>query len=415
MVADRLIRLAIGVGVSAWMARYLGPGDFGSLNYAMAFVGLFAALASLGLQNIVVRDLVRRPQQQDELIASAFVLRLVGATLAIGLAFTVISLLRPDDPVARTLVLIMSVALLPQAVDLVDYRNQASMNARPIVLIRNAAFLVFSSIKIAIILNQGSILMFAVAFSAETIVVAIAFMVYARASGWAIRLRSASRAECLRLLKEIWPLILAGVSVTIYMRIDQIMLGEMLNDEAVGLFAAAVRISEIWYFMPAAVMAAAAPVLTRLHRESPQLYQDKTLSVIRLLVWTGIAAGFLFLVLSRFLVAWLYGPSYLGSADVLVIHGWTGVFVGLNAVSAYWLVNAGRLKLTMLQTLAGAGVNVVLNLVLIPEFGIVGAASATIVSQAVSSLFLNYLFGATRDLFRLQIRAFLPFSRQAGR
>lgn len=405
LVADKIVRMGVALVVTVWIARYLGPKDFGLLNYALAFVGLFAAFATMGLQGIVIRDLVRRPDEQKTLLASALVLRLIGAFLAIGLASIAIVLFRPDDQVAWSLVIILAMALLPAAVDVIDYRYQAEVNARPIVLIRNGIFILFSLIKIAIILGHGTVLMFAIAHSAETLVVAIAFLFYANRGGALFKLSDATPAECLRLLKESWPLLFAGMSVAVYMRIDQVMLGEMLGDSAVGVFSAAVRISEVWYFVPVSIMVSVGPILTILHQQSTKAYEEKLEKIMRLLAWMSVLAAIGFTLLAVPIVHFLYGEAYQESAKILILHSWAGVFVGFGLASVAWLTNAKLTQYSLYQALAGAIVNIAANAYMIPIYGAVGSALATIIAYAVSGIFFNSFFSKTRPLFYLQMKS----------
>ena len=251
----------------------------------------------------------------------------------------------------------------------------------------------------------------AIAYSVETLVVAIAFLLYANRGGLSFRLRDATRAECSRLLRESWPLIFAGLSVAIYMRIDQIMIGEMLGDSAVGIFSAAVRISEVWYFVPLSIMASVAPALTTLHQQSPEAYERKFISVMRLLVLMAILVAIVLTFLAPQIISLLYGPGYEEAASVLVIHGWAGVFVGLGLASGIWLSNAGLLKYSLYQTLAGAVVNIGANIVLIPKYGIVGAAIGTVLSQMVAAYLFDLFNPKTRSVFWMKTKSFMPFYR----
>lgn len=410
LVADKIVRMGVALIVTVWIARYLGPKYFGLLSYALAIVGLFAAFSSMGLQGIVIRDLVRRPDEQKTILASAFLLRLAGALLAIGLASIAIVLLRPDDQLAWSLVIILAMALLPAATDVIDYRYQAEVNARPVVLIRNGVFIVFSLVKIAIILGHGSVLMFAIAHTVETLVVAIAFLLYAKRGGASLRLSDATRVECLRLLKESLPLLFAGVSAAIYMRIDQVMLGEMLGDSAVGVFSAAVRISEVWYFVPVSIMASVGPVLTILHQQSTESYEKKLENVIRFLAWMAILVAIGFTLLAVPIIHLLYGEAFQEAAKVLVIHSWGGVFVVLGLASVAWLTNEGMLRYSLYQALAGAIINVIANMFLIPKYGVVGSAWATVIAYGISAIVFNGLFPKTRHLFFLQVRSIFHVS-----
>jgi PST family polysaccharide transporter len=189
------------------------------------------------------------------------------------------------------------------------------------------------------------------------------------------------------------------------MRIDQVMLGRMLGDEAVGVFSAAVTISEAWYFIPVAFMTAIAPALTAAFQKSEADFERQLLASMRILLWVSIVAAVVLSLSAPSLIALLYGGQYLGAAPVLAMHAWAGVFVALGVASGPWFVNHGMLKAGMYQAVAGALVNVGLNLWLIPQFGPQGAAASTVVSYATSVILFNLFNARTLPLVRLQLRS----------
>jgi len=191
------------------------------------------------------------------------------------------------------------------------------------------------------------------------------------------------------------------------MRIDQLMLGQILGDRAVGIFSAAVRISESWYFFPIAVMSSVAPALLMVMEQSELQYRQKLLSVTRLLCWTSIAVAVVLSVCSQSIVSLLYGPHYSSAGPVLVIHAWAGVFVSLGVAAGPYFVNEGLLRFKMAQTLAGAAINILMNFFMIRHYGLIGAACSTLVSYGVSAFLFNALSKRTRPIFRIQARALL--------
>jgi len=407
MIADKVVRLLVGLFVTILIARHLGPTGFGLFNYVQAYVALFTALSTLGLQSIVVRDLVASHHKKNEILAAALALRIAGAMIAIILVAVSISWFRPNDQEAWLLVVVFALALLPQATEVIDFRYQSVINFKPIVIIRNLVFIVFSLIKVAIIFYEGSVLAFVIAFSLEAAVSGVIVMAYSRMDGVFVKRRYLFRSTCWHMLKECWPLIISGLSVMIYMRVDQIMLGQILGDEAVGVYSAATRISEAWYFVPVAIIASVAPILTKLHlNASGNDYEYNLLRVMRLLTWLSILAALVLTIIASPLIIALYGEEYKLAADVLVIHAWAGIFVCLGVAAGPWFTNAKLLHLSMYQTILGASVNVALNLVLIPEYGVTGAAFATIISYAVSAVLFNAVLVKTRPVFILQLRSF---------
>ena len=199
----------------------------------------------------------------------------------------------------------------------------------------------------------------------------------------------------------------AGLSVMLYMRIDQVMLAQMLGERDVGIFSAAVRISESWYFIPVSIISSVTPALVIAQAENEESYCRQLLKITRGLFWLSVAAAVILSVESKGIIELLYGAGYAESAAVLAVHAWAGIFVALGVSAGPWFVNAGFLKFRMFQTLAGAVVNILMNLVLVPRFGPVGAAYATLVSYCVAAFLVNATSQSTRPIFFIQLKALL--------
>jgi polysaccharide transporter, PST family len=408
-VADKIFRMGAGVLVNVCVARYLGPARFGLINFAVALVALFSAIAAFGLPGVVVRDLIARPEQRTRILGSALVLRLLGAMTAILLVLGATLALRAGDPSALAIVMIVSLSAVPQAWDVIDYDYQARIHARPVVIARNSSFALFAATRILLAILKARLVWFAWAIWAEAAVTAALLLRRARVDRIRVSLRAASWEEVRSLARTSWPLVIAGLSVSAYMRLDQVMLGKMLGDTGVGVFSAAVRISEALYFLPVAVATTVSPALMQAARVSAREYERRYLEVASLLVWIALLTAGLFATFSGQIIQALYGPAYAPAATVLAIHAWAGVLASLGVCGQIWLTNAGYLKYSMYQTLAGAAVNVVLNLVLIPRLGVVGAALATCAAQVTCVLLMVVAFRATRPLLRLQLAAFAPW------
>lgn len=406
-IVDKVLRLVAGLVVGVWVARYLGPTDFGQLNYAIAFVSLFGFIADGGMQSVIIRELVHRDGQRAHIVSSALALRLLGAFIAILIAISMVKVLRHNDPDSVLLVEIISLLLIPQAWDVIDYEHQARLHSRPIVLTRAISFVLFSLFKIILILAHAGLSYFAWAVVGEAALSAVTMSFLPEARRSLTGFVSVRWAEVKYLLLTCWPLMIAGLSVMLYMRIDQLMLGQMLGDRAVGTFSAAVRVSESWYFLPGAVISSVAPALTVTLRDSEQRFRQRLLSVTTLVCWMAVAIALVLSVTSRQVIGFLYGKNYADAGSVLIIHAWAGVFVSLGVASGPWFINHGILKLRMAQTIAGAGTNIVMNLLLIPRFGVTGAASATLLSQAISAFVFNAFSARTRPLLVIQAKSLL--------
>ena len=408
LFGDHAARMAVGLFVSIWMARYLGPEEFGLLSYAIAFVALFAAVAGLGLNNIVVRDVVSDPQGTGATLGTAFVLQFAGGVLAFCLLVLAISFARPDDGFAKLVVVVLGFAMVFKSADVAKYWFESQVQSKYAVWVENGAYLFFSGIKVVLILAHASLMAFVWVALAEAVLVATGLLAMYVWRGGSMGVWRASRQRAAVLLGDSWPLVLSGLAIMVYMRIDQIMLGQMLGDEAVGIYSAAVRISEVWYFVPTAVAASAFPAIIEAKKQSEALYMRRLQQLNDLMVRLSILAAILMTLLASWLVVLLYGPGYQGAGSVLALHVWTGLFVSMGVVSGRWYLVEGLQKLLFARTLAGAFINILANLLLIPVLGVLGAAIGTLLSQIAAAYLFDFLSLRTRPVFWMKSRSFLP-------
>lgn len=411
LFADRILRMGVGLLVGAWVARYLGPAQFGLYNYALAFVALFAPLASFGLDGIVVRNILRDFSRREEILGTAFMLKLTGGAATIFLTIGAISLLRPGDNLTRRLVEITAVGMIFQAFDTIDFWFQSQVQSRHTVFAKNTAFLLISMVKIVLILSRAPLIAFAWAGLAEIAVGALGLLISYRMKRLYLSSWRTSLTRAQALLQDSWPLILAGLSIGLYTKINQVMLGEMVNSHAVGLYSAATRISEVWYFIPTAIVSSVFPTIILMKNENEHLYYLRLQKLFNLMTRLSLLIAIPMTFLSSSVVTLLFGHSYHDAGQVLAIHIWASFFVFLGVAQSPWDVSENLTKLALFRTATGAIVNISLNLILIPLFSVIGAAIATVVSQAFSAVILNSISKKTRIIFFKQLQSLL-FLRQ---
>lgn len=409
LLLDKILRMGIGLLVGVWIARYLGPEQFGLLSFATAFVGLFGAVAALGLQEIVVRDLVRDPAGKEETLGTAAVLHLLGGLLSYGLILATIFWLRPNDPLAKTIVAILGSLVLLKASEVAAYWFESQVMSKYIVWMQNGSFLSFAAIKVALILNQEPLIAFAWATAAEAALVALLIIFMLGFRGPRLRQLRFAQVRAKKLLKDSWPLLLSGVTIMIYMKIDQIMLGQMIGDEAVGIYSAAVRISEVWYFIPTMIVASVFPAILEARNRSEVLYKARLQQLYDLMVWLSVGVALPMTFLSTTVVTLLFGVSFAASGPILAVHLWASVFVFLGVASGKWLIAENRQILSLQRSAAGAVSNILLNAIFIPHLGAIGAAISTVISFSIAAFFYDSLQKETRPMFLMKIRSLNPF------
>ncbi|WP_201764261.1 flippase [Halalkalibacterium ligniniphilum] len=403
---DRIFRMGIGLFVGVWIARFLGPEQFGLLSYAQAFVALFGAFAKLGLDGIVVRNIVREPDKKDQILGTTFILKLFGGLVALIITGFIIYFIRPGDIFTLWLILIIATGTLFQAFDSIDFWFQSQVISKYTVYAKSVAFSTISILKIILILLDSTLIFFALAALFEIIFGSILLVAAYRYKGFNIFDWKFQFTTAKTLLKDSWPLVLSGTMVMVYMKIDQIMLGQIIDDRAVGLYTAATRISEVWYFIPMAIVASAAPVLTKLKKDgNEEKYYQSLEKLFNIMLILGLAIALPMTLMSGAVIDLLYGKEFAPSSAVLSIHIWAAIFVFLGVVRGPWLLNEGLMKFALITTVLGAVVNIILNMIVIPIYGITGAAWTTLFSQFVASYLGNLLSPKTRIIFLMQTRA----------
>ena len=410
LFADRILRMGVGLFVGVWVARYLGVEQFGVFNYATAFVALFSTLSTLGLDAIVVRSIVREPEKRLQILGTAFWLKLIGGIAALVLAVSSIIVLRHDDQLTISLVAILASVGIFQAFDTIDLWFQSQVQSKYTVIAKNTAFVIISLVKVALISIHAPLIAFAWTALGEVGLGALGLIISYRVRGYSPWLWPWSSPLAKTLLKESWPLILSGLTIMIYMRIDQIMLGQMIGDKAVGLYSAATRISEVWYFIPMAIASSVSPAIYAAKEVSEALYYQRIEEFLRLLSWLSIVVAVPMSFLSGTIITALFGKSYEASASILAIHIWASLFVFMGVGTSSWFIAEGLTQFALRRTIMGAITNVFLNIFLIPTYGGVGAAIATVISQAVASFLSNATHPKTRKIFKLQVKSLVPFN-----
>lgn len=408
LFGDKVLRMGVGLLVGVWVARYLGPEQFGLMNYAMAIVALFGAVASLGLNGIVVRDLVQEPDSANTTLGTAFLMQFIGGFLAFGLAAAAIGWARPGDSLAKVVVAVLGFVMVFKSTEVVKYWFESQVKSKYVVWVENGVFLLLAIVKVGLILAEAPLMAFVWAAFAEGALVALGLLgVYAWRAGvlraWRIRY---SRAK--ELLNDGWPLIVSGLAVMVYVRIDQIMLGQMLGDETVGIYSAAVRIIEIWYFIPIAIVSSAFPAL--MQNKGQSSFEKNFQRLFDLMFIISFPLALFVTVFSDFIVRALFGLEFQGAAPILSVYAWALVFAFLGVPSGRWYLYEKLQKLALYRTVSGAGINVLLNFVLIPKYGAIGAAYSTLIAIAISNVLFNVLNARTYHLFVMQVRSLSLYS-----
>lgn len=406
LFGEKILRMVVGLFVGIWVARYLGPEQFGLFSYAQSFVGLFTAIATLGLDGIVVRELVKDESRRDELIGTAFYLKLIGAiavliVLAVAIQFT------SNDHYTNVLVFIIASATIFQAFNVVDMYFQAKVLSKYVVYANVISLFISSIVKIVLILNDAPLLAFAWVILFDSVILALGFIYFFFKTNnkytnkpITISNFTFSSTTALELLKDSYPLIFAGIASMINMRMDQIMLGNMTDFETVGNYAVAVRIAEIWLILPVLIGQSIFPAIISAHNHSAELYRKRLFDTVKYMSWFAIPFAIIVSLLSEHIIWLLYGVQFKDAGLYLAMYIWTGLpYVVLFALSQV-LVIEKLTKWGMYLTVFVVFVNIILNYIFIPIYGGVGAISVTLVAAYLAQFITIYILFKKTSIFK---------------
>lgn len=393
---DSIIRMGLGFLVSVWLARYMGPDQFGIFNYALAMIAIYTAVASLGMNGVVVRELVRTPDQASVIMGSSFVLQIVGSILASLLVIASTMILRPNEWSVILIVLVMVPSVLLRSTDIIKYWFESVISAKYTVIAQNIAFVTSSALKIGTILLGGSYVIIAVTVTVEALIVALLLIYLYRRKKinivWQFDFSTAKK-----LLSQSWPLILSGLALMLYMRVDQIMIGNMVDNAAVGIYSVAVKMVEVWYFFPVAIVSSLFPKIIKEKEISEERYNERMQFLYDIMVVAGVGLAIVVTILSDYIISLFYGSQYAEASRLIKIYAWVSIFYFLSSASGRWYINEGLQVYALTRNIMGLAIAISLNFILIPKFGSEGAAFATLVAY----FFASYLF----DFFNHKTRA----------
>jgi len=402
---DKALRIVIALGVGVWIARYLGPSQWGELNYVLAIVSILTTVTNLGMDSFLVKSILEKPDQKDEILGTAFFTRLFIIPIVFCFAMLFFYITNAET---RTYILFafLSLNFIIAPLDLIDLVFQSKLQSKLTVISKNTAYIVGAVIKIYLLLSEKSIYWFAAVMGLET-TIAYLLLIYNYQKRYNLLDWQFSKTLVKDLLSTGWPFIIANLTVILYMRIDQLMIGSLSGKAELGLFSSAVRITEIFIFIPAAMSSSYLPALVKLKKEGSNEDFIKRMQVFfNWMVKISIAISIVVSLLSSQIIQLLFGTKFSDAYQILIIHVWSLIPMFLGVASSQYLVIENLQKYSLYKTFIGLLLNVILNLLLIPSYGAFGSALATLLSYFTSAIFSSYFFHSTRLLFNYQIKSF---------
>ncbi len=405
IIGERIVQMVLSFIVGILSARYLGPENYGSLNYTASFVTFFSSIATLGMEGVIIQKMIAHPDKEGNFLGGSIILRFISSVFSSAMVIAIVVLLNPGDAEKLILVSLQSLQLIFQTLNIFDSWFQRHLQSKYISIAKILASIVVMSYKLYLLATAKSVVWFAFSNSLTSIVVSIVLLIFYKKSKssplkWDIQ-------SGLYVLKDSYHYIFSGLMVAIYGQMDKIMIGKMLSDASVGLYTTGISICSMWIFVPTAIINSFRPTILSLRQSGQiELYNKRLRQLYSVIIWMCIGVAAVICALAPIIISLLYGEAYMGAVSTLRIAIWLEVFSMIGTARGIWILAEKKNKYVKYYLAIGACVNLILNALMIPAWGIEGAAIATLITQITTSLVAPLFFKATREHTKIVIEAF---------
>lgn len=380
----------------SYIAKNLGPKNYGELSYAISFVSLFSFLSSLGIEQVLYRDIIKYPEKRNTYLGSALVIKIVASTVTAFICIITAHIISPKD-VSLLLITMLSLTFVCSSFSILGTEFQADAQSKYPSIFSVFVVIILNISKIIIIFNDKGIIYLAGIILLEPILYSFMYTYLRRKYYGGLRTLRFNFNITRELVRDSFPLIFASAFFLIYARIDQVMIKNMMSAEYVGLYDAAVRMSEISYFIPNIIVAALFPAIINAKKINDTIYFKRIQKLFFTLFLISASIAIVTMLLSKYLTLIIFGTGFIETIPILKIYVWSNIGAALNLLIQQILISENLTKNVTLTIFCGMLVNVVLNLYLIPQYGMAGAAYASLISYMIPFLSL-FLFTKTRHL-----------------
>ena len=408
LIFEKGFSLFVGMVVGIYVARYLQPEAFGLLNYGIGFVSIFSTLSTLGMDQIIVRELAKGKTAKEDLLGTGFVIKLAGSLLLIVVMIFVMLFL-DHGPFTNTLILIIAAAEIFKGFEVINYFFQSQVRSKYVVQVQLVINLTISFSKIGLVFLHAPLIWFAIIIVVGSLLNAIGFLYAYRAREGSTRQWRFRKTLAGELLRESWPLALYGLALHTQARIDQVMLGNMMNNYEVGQYSVALRFIEIFGFVPMILISTFTPAVTKGKATSETLYHSRLLNLYRLMFATFLLIALPIFLFGEQVITFLYGVEYQAAGYLLSLFALRLFFANMGVGKSVFIVNESLFKYSLITVILGAVTNVTLNYFLIPLYGPTGALAGSMISFGVSIFLVDTFFQKTRENQKLMFQGIFSF------
>ena len=406
IIACKLAQSVVALIILMISARYLGPSNYGLLNYAASVVTFLLPVMRLGLSEILVQEFIRRPDREGEVLGTAIVMSMMSAAGCMGIVFTFLSVANAGEGTTILVGVLYSFSLLFQATELVQYWFQSKLLSKFPSIAAFIAYVLVAIYKVIILMAGKDVIWFSISNTLDYLVVSlILLIIYHKMGNQKLKVSLSLAKEMFSRSKHY---IIAGLMVNIFAQTDRIMLSLMINDTVTGYYSAAFEATTTTMFVFAAIIDSFRPTILEAKNENSPEYESRLIRLYSIITYLSIAQSIAMTLLAYPIVMILYGKSYLPSVNVLQIEAWYVIFSYYGGVRNIWILSENKQKYLWIINLAGAVANIGLNALLIPFMGAMGAALASLLTQFFTNVILGFIIRPIRHNNYLMYKGLNP-------
>lgn len=401
-VAQSLLQLLIGM----LSARYLGPANYGLINYAKSVVAFAGPFTQLGFNATLVRELIDMPEKEGEVLGTSLLMSVCSSFVCILSVTAFVSVVNYGEPQTILVCILYSLALIFQAIELVQYWFHSKLQSKYPSIMMLVAYIAVSAYKIFLLIAKKNVYWFAVAYSIEFGIIGLALLgIYFHQSNQALRFSWCTGKQ---ILSRSYPYIFSSLMVTLFQNTDHVMLKMISGDAENGFYSAAITSATVCSFVYAAIIDSLRPVILESKKAESSDYGRNISALYCIIVYLALAQGIAFVLLAKPIVLILYGSEYMRTVPVLQMLVWYIAFSQMGRIRNIWILSEGKQKILWKINLAGALLNILINAILIPYWGAFGAAFASLVTQIFTNFVLGFFVETLRENNRLLMIGIQP-------
>ena len=394
IISCKVVQSVLGLVVSMLSARYLGPSNYGLISYAASIVAFVLPIVQLGFRSTLVSEIIDNPDKEGEIVGTSLFFNVLSSISCIIGVCGFVYVANPNEPITLVVCALYSVSLLAQALEMICYWYQAKMIAQYTSLTGLAAYMIMTAYKIYLLVTEKSVYWFAVSNALDYFIIAVVLIIfYFKLSNQKLKV---SFKRFRQMFAKSKFFIVSSLMVTIFAQTDKIMLKTMMSEEAVGIYSAAVTCAGLTSFIFLAIIDSFRPTVFENKKVSKQAYEHSLALCYSVVIYLSLAQSLVCTVFSRLIIYILYGAEYAASSAVLQLVVWYTTFSYLGPIRNIWILAENKQKYLWIINLSGAVANILLNAVLIPVMGVMGAALASLITQIFTNVVVGFMMKEIR-------------------